>query len=101
MSRESEALDRYITGNYGEDQFRRMRLYPAGKGEKCFACDRKLGRNPHPAVTEDLGQIVYVGSECYKNISYDGWQPPKGGPRLYRGIFSSKGELIEVVGIEE
>jgi len=53
---------------------------------KCFACDRKLGRNPCLADTRDA-QIVYVGSECFKLIKAAGeagYQPPKGGPRLYR-----------------
>jgi hypothetical protein len=52
---------------------------------KCFACDRKLGRNPCLADTRDA-QIVYVGSECFKLIKAAGevgYQPPKGGPRLY------------------
>ena len=53
---------------------------------RCFACDRKLGRNPCLADTRDA-QIVYVGTECYKLIKAAGeagYQPPKGGPRLYR-----------------
>jgi len=51
----------------------------------CFACGRILGRNPRRADTlED--QWVFIGSECYKLIraaGAAGWQPPKGGPRLY------------------
>ena len=53
--------------------------------DKCFACDRKLGRNPAKVTTLD-GQTVFVGRECFKHISdcgYPGWQPPLGGPRLY------------------
>lgn len=52
---------------------------------KCFACDRKLGSNPFVADTRD-SQFVYVGSECFKYIKTagdDGYQPPKGGPRLF------------------
>lgn len=52
---------------------------------KCFACDRKLGKNPKVADTRD-DQWVYVGRECYKHIlaaGSVGWQPPKGGPRLF------------------
>lgn len=53
--------------------------------EKCYACGKRLGKYPHVADTlED--QIVYVGSECYKLILQSdiiGYQPPKGGPRLY------------------
>lgn len=53
--------------------------------ERCFACDKPLGENPHLVDTRDC-QTVYVGSECFKQISKagnDGYQPPKGGPRLY------------------
>lgn len=53
--------------------------------KKCFACDRKLGRNPRRADTRE-DQWVFVGSECYKLIRVAGeagWQPPLGGPRLY------------------
>lgn len=51
----------------------------------CFACDRKLGKNPKMADTRD-NQIVYVGINCYKHIEdagETGYQPPLGGPRLY------------------
>lgn len=50
---------------------------------KCFACDRKLGTNPYHVTTED-GQIVKIGTECYKECKRSGglWQPDKGGPRL-------------------
>lgn len=58
-------------------------------GRRCFACDRKLGRNPAVADTRD-DQLVLVGSECAKKIyaknlphGEEGWQPPKGGPKLY------------------
>jgi hypothetical protein len=60
---------------------------------RCFACDRPTGNNPRRAVTEDgrspatNGQTVFVGSDCYKKIGPDGYQPPKGGPRLFRGPF--------------
>lgn len=52
---------------------------------RCYACDRKLGANPYVADTKD-GQFVFVGTECHKHIRLAGnagWQPPKGGPRLY------------------
>jgi len=51
--------------------------------EKCFACGKKLGKTPKLVDTRD-GQLVYVGSECYKKIQQnkDGWQP-KRGPKLY------------------
>ena len=53
--------------------------------KRCFACDRKLGRNPVLVDTRD-DQCAFVGSECFKLIKRAGdagWQPPKGGPRLY------------------
>ncbi len=53
--------------------------------DKCFACDRRLGANPKLVDTRDA-QTVYVGSECFKKIEAagaNGWQPPKGGPRLF------------------
>lgn len=53
--------------------------------DKCFACDRVLGRNPKQADTRD-DQVVLVGSECYSKIKAageQGYQPPKGGPRLF------------------
>ena len=52
---------------------------------KCFACDRALGRHPHTADTHE-DQFVSVGSECFKLITssgVSGYQPPKGGPRLF------------------
>ena len=52
---------------------------------KCFACNRKLGKNPALVDTRD-GQTVYVGSECFKIIKAagdEGYQPPTGGPRLW------------------
>jgi hypothetical protein len=66
---------------------------------KCFACGRKVGKNPHIAVTSDVAQTVAVGNECYKKIGPDGWQPPLGGPKLYRGVFASDGRLVEVIGL--
>ena len=56
---------------------------------KCFACGKAI--NPFcdweidKVKTED-GQKVRVGGSCYRSISAsspDGWQPPKGGPKLY------------------
>lgn len=52
---------------------------------KCFACDKRLGKNPKMVDTRDA-QIVFVGSECFKMIEKageSGYQPPKGGPKLY------------------
>lgn len=50
--------------------------------DKCFACGRKLGKSPALVDTRD-GQTVYVGRECAKMVTTEGWQPPKGGPKLY------------------
>lgn len=66
---------------------------------KCFACDRKVGKNPQVAITSDVAQIVYVGTECFKLIGPEGYQPPDGGPRLYRGVFNPDGTVREVVGL--
>lgn len=52
---------------------------------KCFACDRRLGKNPALVDTRD-GQTVFVGTECFKLIKAageTGYQPPLGGPRLW------------------
>lgn len=67
--------------------------------DKCFACGRKVGKNPYQAVTCDVAQVVSVGSECYKMIDAEGWQPPKGGPKLYKGKFDVNGKLVEVIGL--
>jgi len=53
---------------------------------RCFACDRVIQRKvPFQVDTRD-DQIVFVGPECYKLVmaaGATGYQPPKGGPRLY------------------
>ena len=53
---------------------------------RCFACDRVIRRKePLRADTRD-DQWVYVGNECAKNVEQAGnagWQPSRGGPRLY------------------
>lgn len=53
-------------------------------GQRCFACDRLLTASKHLVTCADE-QTAFVGSECFKRIrkSADGWQPPKGGPRLF------------------
>lgn len=52
--------------------------------ELCFACGRPLSckRPPIEADTRD-DQVVFVGPECAKNLTEEGWQPPQGGPKLY------------------
>jgi hypothetical protein len=54
--------------------------------DKCFACDKKLKAGKEKMVETSDGQTVYVGSECYRRIKVTGpkgYQPPKGGPRLF------------------
>lgn len=53
--------------------------------QRCYACDRPLGKTPHLVTCLDE-QTVYVGSVCYSLImqkGLTGYQPPKGGPKLY------------------
>ena len=53
--------------------------------QHCFACGKKLGMMPQLVTCKD-DQTVHVGIECYRLIKAtgkDGYQPPKGGPRLY------------------
>lgn len=54
---------------------------------KCFACDRAFGPLATPTlVTCTDDQTGYVGYDCYlkiKSAGAAGYQPPKGGPRLY------------------
>lgn len=58
--------------------------------DKCFACGRRLVRPEEAFLTDRLSDgrsyTVYVGPECIKLVKRagsDGYQPPKGGPRLY------------------
>ena len=51
----------------------------------CFACGKKLGKAPRLVDTRD-DQTVYIGRECYKLVvaaGAEGYQPPRGGPRLW------------------
>lgn len=53
---------------------------------RCFACDRLMSLSPVLVDTRD-GQTVYVGKDCAKRVlaaGNDGYQPPKGGPKLYQ-----------------
>jgi len=53
---------------------------------KCFACDKKLVVREWRIVDTRDGQTVYVGPDCLvkiKKAGESGYQPPKGGPRLY------------------
>jgi|GEM_PF-3037136 len=52
--------------------------------ELCFACDRPMASKYLVTCIDE--QTVFVGSECFKKIrlaGVHGWQPPKGGPRLF------------------
>lgn len=60
--------------------------------EKCYACGRAFRRNGfglvvyHPAVLTRDGQRQFVGFDCYEKVrdaGPEGWQPPRGGPRLF------------------
>lgn len=54
-------------------------------GMECYACGRRLGKRAKLVDTRDA-QLVYVGSECFKLIKAAGeagYQPLRGGPRLY------------------
>lgn len=55
--------------------------------EKCFACGRPIttDRGMHLVDTRD-GQLAFVGGDCFAKVraaGADGYQPPKGGPRLW------------------
>ena len=52
---------------------------------KCFACDKKIPDQKGSIADTKDGQLVYVGPQCYRNIKAftSGYQPPKGGPRLF------------------
>jgi hypothetical protein len=49
---------------------------PSGMNDKCYACDRPLGKNPLLVDTRDGHSRVKAAGDV-------GYQPPKGGPRLY------------------
>jgi hypothetical protein len=54
----------------------------------CFACDKPLKDTATRGllVTCADEQTVFVGAECFRHIKAGreaGWQPKKGGPRLY------------------
>ncbi len=55
---------------------------------KCFACGKKLTEDHHHHIVDTRDdQMVIVGSSCYENIKKsgeDGYQPPRGGPKLWR-----------------
>lgn len=53
--------------------------------ERCFACNKPLGKTPRLVDTRD-GQKVFVGRECYKLVAAageSGYRYPGAGPRLW------------------
>lgn len=78
---------------------------------QCFACQRAISPTARieTAWTSDPTS-VHVGAECWKKIcagGTEGWQPPKGGPRLFQvppgsnrthdAAYLSKGERALIV----
>lgn len=56
-----------------------------GIGCFCYACDKPLMMNAYEALTID-NQLIWVGADCARKIAKankEGWQPPKGGPKLF------------------
>lgn len=58
--------------------------------ENCFACGKRLVRPEFVFLTdtvrEDQHYEVFVGPECFSKVraaGEAGYQPPRGGPRLY------------------
>jgi hypothetical protein len=58
--------------------------------ERCFACDRVIkdtGDSARSHLVECIDeQTAFIGPECFRKVKragVDGWQPPKGGPRLF------------------
>jgi hypothetical protein len=60
--------------------------------KRCYACD-KLHASVEYVLTEDGAQTVPVGPSCYAKVrkldKHGGYQPPRGGPRLF--LIGSKG----------
>jgi hypothetical protein len=58
--------------------------------ERCFACGKLITGKPRVVITEDGGQLPWVGPECFKHVAAAGnagWAPThkhgRGGPRLF------------------
>lgn len=50
----------------------------------CYACDRPLKRRFIVKTSDD--QKVFVGPDCWARVidaAAEGYQPPRGGPRLF------------------
>lgn len=53
--------------------------------ERCYACGKAMRSRPNNVWTID-GQPQPVGRDCFKKVQSAlgmGWQPPRGGPRLF------------------
>lgn len=62
--------------------------------EPCFACGKRMARSGYLVGCKD-DQTVFVGPECLRHIKEageNGYQPPKGGPRLYLLQFTKHSE---------
>jgi hypothetical protein len=75
--------------------------------DKCFACGRPFRQNSygrivfHPEALTLDGQRVFVGYDCAKKINSagaDGYQPPRGGPRLWVDMHAPA-EALAAAGI--
>ena len=55
--------------------------------QRYYACDRAMKPAGAPVYTaDDGGQRQFVGPDCYLQVqaaASAGFQPPRGGPRLY------------------
>lgn len=62
--------------------------------ERCYLCERPIYTTVHKVYTSD-GQTQFAGEECYRMVrdsGLDGYQPPKGGPRVWYGpVFICEG----------
>lgn len=60
----------------------------------------RTGRRARKAITSD-GQVVFVGYDCAKRIAeaeVEGYQPPRGGPRLWIDHYAPQ-EALDAAGI--
>ena len=75
--------------------------------QKCYACDRPFrqnswGRFPfHPTVLTIDGQRQTVGYDCWRRVlgaGINGYQPPRGGPRIYAEVNAPE-SVLRAAGI--
>lgn len=56
------------------------------KPHECFACGKPLTTLDPKLVDTRDDQTVFIGPECFKHVKAageEGYQPPRGGPRLF------------------